>query len=716
MAFLHRHRTAEKTASQTSTRPTKSSTPPQDKQQEEDTIAQHKLHVKLEKINKNYKEKKPPAAMYDGVRKDIKNLGQEATFGDVLSLLRRGPSLSKTSNATEVLQGIRSLKAMADRENIDAGPVANLLKQLMMGGSVGNGSGTVLPVLPVTGGRTDEQDQTPENGLAHCVQLKHQRGSLKRKVNDGSFGVPDGADIRSKGCTKLWIAKRQETQDKEEQNDKKGTKRMNTRTSINCMAVQYSKSRSHAIIGTGCGDVQVIDLGTGRTVPNLEKMETKEMLTARAEPLTLQGHEGYVSSALGVGQLCFTASLDASIRGWKYDSMEEVVKSNGHQSAVHDLCYSFSKRIIYSASGDGTVRMWDLAKGKSNILCEHFESACYSIAINEKRGGQLYVGLDSGSIGVIDAGSGAVISDLKGHDSMVSSLSFSSNAGLLVSGSSDSTCRIFFAGSSIVEYQHHECPIYAVTFVQNGSAVLSGGTDGAIHRWSSSTGVCQTVYRHFDQDTIFALACHNGNLLVGGRDGTLRCWAPTVPCEFCPTRCGTKNNGGSTGLHSNGCDFELIQCTNNCDMVCYRHELSMHLIHCPKRRLRCTNPGCRDVMMYEELEKHQSESCPCSRVQCPNSIANGGWGCTMSLRRRNLPSHLLECFDPLLLVKQKTGVSPALPSSTKSPGMKGRKAKLELPTMKSKGVRVKIPLRTSAAGRKLHREKLKVKAMHEENK
>jgi hypothetical protein len=36
--------------------------------------------------------------------------------------------------------------------------------------------------------------------------------------------------------------------------------------------------------------------------------------------------------------------------------------------------------------------------------------------------------------------------------------------------------------------------------------------------------------------------------------------------------------------------------------------------------------------------------------------------------------------------------------------------------MKSKGVRVKIPLRTSAAGRKLHREKLKVKAMHEENK
>jgi hypothetical protein len=215
MAFLHRHRTAEKTASQTSTRPIKSSTPPQDKQQEEDTIAQHKLHVKLEKINKNYKEKKPPAAMYDGVRKDIKNLGQEATFGDVLSLLRRGPSLSKTSNATEVLQGIRSLKAMADRENIDAGPVANLLKQLMMGGSVGNGSGTVLPVLPVTGGRTDEQDQTPENGLAHCVQLKHQRGSLKRKVNDGSFGVPDGADIRSKGCTKLWIAKRQETQDNE---------------------------------------------------------------------------------------------------------------------------------------------------------------------------------------------------------------------------------------------------------------------------------------------------------------------------------------------------------------------------------------------------------------------------------------------------------------------------------------------------------------------
>jgi WD40 repeat protein len=557
----------------------------------------------------------------------------------------------------------------------------------------------------------------PENGYAQRVQVKQQNGSMKRKTNDGSFGIPDGAVIRSKGYSELWTARRRskELKDTDLDVERKKETGQNVRTSINCLSVQRSKDRSHVIVGTGCGDVRVVDLGTSRTVPNIEKGETLAQLSEIVEPLLLEGHEGYVSSAIGVGQLCFTGSLDASIRGWKYGSMEEVVKSNGHKSAVHDICYSCSKRCIYSASSDGTVRVWDLAKGKSNILCEHFECACYSIAISEKRGGQLFVGLDSGSIGVIDAVSGAVISDLKGHSSMVASLCFSPNSDLLVSGSSDGKCRIYFAGTSIVHYQHHDCPVYAVAFVQNGKCVVSGGTDGAIHRWSSATGVCQSVYRHFDQDTIFDLAFHAGKLLVGGRDGVLRCWEPSTSCEFCEQICG-KNSS------SDGCDWEKVECTNSCGIICYRFELALHLNQCINRKLRCSNPGCREVMMFKDLEKHQKDICPCARVKCPNSKINGGWGCDEVMRRRNLATHLIECYDPKLKglkKKEEKNDGNRLSSSTidraPSPGMKGRKAKLNLPSMnkstkgsrmKGSGVRVRIPLRSSAAGRKFQREQL----------
>ena len=680
------------------------------------------------------------AELYTGVESDIKDLGQNATFGDVMKLLRRGPMQStgtseqKRQNATDVLQGIRTLKSMVDRADADVGPVANLLKHLIIGRQPSdstndnhnniNTNANTSGLLPQVMGASNDTNNRPQNGFADRVLSKriNNGGSSKtrKKPDDGAVAIPDGASIRSKGCKEVWTAKKrppptEEEEEEEEEaregneNKKKnaaqcvGTKTINPdlRTSINCMAVQQTKDRAHCIIGLGCGDVRVIDLGPTRTLPDPEKEETMDSLARRATPLLLEGHEGYVSSALGVGQLCFTGSLDASIRGWKYATSEEVVKSNGHRSAVHDLCYSASNRCIYSASSDGTVRKWALAAGKSTVLCEHFDSACFSITINEKRG-QLYVGLDSGNIGVVDAGSGAVISDYNGHHSMVSSLDFSSTSDLLVTGSSDGTCRIYFAGTSIVHYVHHECPIYVAVLLRNGSHVVSGGSDGAMHCWSSSTGECKTVYTHYAQETIFTLACHAGTMLVGGRDGTLRCWEATETCEFCKIRC---DNGGANG---NGCDWEKVKCTNECGCICYRIELSKHLLHCVKRRLRCTNPGCRDVMMYQELEKHQAETCPCTRVRCPHSKIDGGWGCKIQLRRRNLAAHLLECIDPSTVPStvgtEVTNKQKATPPP--SPGS-GRRKKSDLKAIggpTGSGVRVKIPLRNSKAGRKLARE------------
>ena len=663
------------------------------------------------------------AKLYNGVERDIANMGQNATFGDVMGLLRRGPMPSvagrtaqeQRQTAADVLQGIRTLKSMVDRENADVGSVANLLKHLMSGGGGGGGGGgSALPEVV----RADKEELAlPENGFAHRVKTKRlERDPSKMTRNEddgGAFGVPDGACIRSKGCSERWTAKRQPAAEKVDSDDsdvaaatlaaspaKKGTEDLHT--SINCLAVQQTKDRAHAIIGLGCGDVRVVDLGSIRTVPDPEKFETKITLASKAEPLLLQGHAGYVSSAIGVGQLAFTGSLDGTIRGWKYASSEEVVKSSGHQSAVHDLCYSPSRRCVYSASSDGTVRAWDLAGGKSKVLCEHFDAPCFSITINEKRG-QLYVGLDSGAIGVVDAGSGAVISELKAHQSMVSSLDFSKEADLLASGSSDGTCRIFFAGTSIVQYTKHECPVYAVTLLQNATIVASGGSDGSVHCWSSSSGLCQTVYRHYAQETIFALVSgYAGTLLVGGKDGTLRCWEPKSECEFCRVRCS------NVGANGGGCDWEFIQCSNECGVQCYRHEMSTHVTNCTKRRLRCTNPGCRDVMQFDELEKHKNETCPCSRVRCPNAKVNGGWGCTLQLRRRNIAEHMLTCKDPSVVEVVKKMEKEEKKEEEKppaSPGMKGRRAKQDLPTMKGgptgKGVRVRIPLRSSAAARKL---------------
>jgi hypothetical protein len=119
-------------------------------------------------------------------------------------------------------------------------------------------------------------------------------------------------------------------------------------------------------------------------------------------------------------------------------------------------------------------------------------------------------------------------------------------------------------------------------------------------------------------------------------------------------------------------------------------------------------------MMFKDLEKHQTTKCPCARVKCPNSKANGGWGCTLQLRRRNLAAHLLECVDPSIAkeeVKVDESVLKKQQSPPSSPGMTGRRAKQDLPVLNTgpsgSGLRVRIPLRSSKAGRKLMRKSSK---------
>ena len=101
-------------------------------------------------------------------------------------------------------------------------------------------------------------------------------------------------------------------------------------------------------------------------------------------------------------------------------------------------------------------------------------------------------------------------------------------------------------------------------------------------------------------------------------------------------------------------------------------------------------------------------------MKCPNSKANGGWGCTLQLRRRNLAAHLLKCVDPSIAkeeVKVDESVLKKQQSPPSSPGMTGRRAKQDLPVLNTgpsgSGLRVRIPLRSSKAGRKLMRKSSK---------
>ncbi|KAI0099735.1 hypothetical protein GGR51DRAFT_389819 [Nemania sp. FL0031] len=80
---------------------------------------------------------------------------------------------------------------------------------------------------------------------------------------------------------------------------------------------------------------------------------------------------------------------------------------------------------------------------------------------------------------------------LEGHKGRILSLAFSSSGGLLVSGSNDSTARIWdvVTGECLNILTGHDNGIYSVAFSPSGQYVASGSFDGNIRIWNTKTGI-----------------------------------------------------------------------------------------------------------------------------------------------------------------------------------------------------------------------------------
>ncbi|MCB0276448.1 MAG: hypothetical protein KDI06_16650, partial [Calditrichaeota bacterium] len=81
----------------------------------------------------------------------------------------------------------------------------------------------------------------------------------------------------------------------------------------------------------------------------------------------LTGHEDdiYALAFSADGQLLASASGDETIRLWNVNAASEIISLEGHQDNVHDLAFLHDQhnRILASASWDCTVRLWDALEG-----------------------------------------------------------------------------------------------------------------------------------------------------------------------------------------------------------------------------------------------------------------------------------------------------------------------------------------------------------------
>jgi hypothetical protein len=131
------------------------------------------------------------------------------------------------------------------------------------------------------------------------------------------------------------------------------------------------------------------------------------------------------------------------------------------------------------------------------------------------------------TVRVWDASSGAQLLCLRGHEREVSSVSYSSDGLRIVSGSGDKTVRVWDAasGAQLLCLRGHEKWVRSVSYSPDGLRIVSGSDDNTVRVWDASSGAQLLCLRGHEREVSSVSYSSDGLRIVSGSwDNTVRVW------------------------------------------------------------------------------------------------------------------------------------------------------------------------------------------------
>ncbi|MFI2652867.1 hypothetical protein ACH494_35265, partial [Micromonospora fulviviridis] len=258
---------------------------------------------------------------------------------------------------------------------------------------------------------------------------------------------------------------------------------------------------------------------------------------------TLEGHDGVVWAVTSwqgaAGPRVASASGDGTVRVWDAARGERLWTFEGHVGPVTAVTswQGATGRWVASGGWDGTVRIWDPLAGVGLRMLEGHTGVVR--AVTSWRVGSDWrlasAGWD-GTVRVWDAARGVELRTLRGHTGGVSAVT-SWQAGSdwrLASAGEDGTVRVWDAvtGVELRTLRGHTGTVSAVTSWQAGSdwRLASAGRDGTVRIWDGATGVeLRTLEGHAGPVTAVASWRAGSDWWVAsaGSDGRVRIWDVT---------------------------------------------------------------------------------------------------------------------------------------------------------------------------------------------